>query len=305
MSQQLEVLNAKTGKLVAAIKGLSGSSTILQVKQAIHKQKKFLYPDRQEIRPQQKAKGAREDDTLSSLNIAPTGSTLYIKDLGPQIGWSTVFLVEYAGPLFIYLWVYTRPWLFYGDGAALKPYSLCSQIAAVCYAGHYAKRLLETQFVHRFSHGTMPIMNLFRNCGYYWGFTAYVAYHVNHPLFTAPCHLQMYGALACFTICELGNLSIHWALRQLRPPGSKVRRIPHPTSNPFTGLFSLVSCPNYTYEVGCWLSFAVMTQCLPAGLFMFAGFYQMIIWAMGKHRNYKKEFKDYPKGRKAIVPFVF
>ena len=27
---------------------------------------------------------------------------------------------------------------------------------------HYAKRLLETIFVHRFSNATMPIMNLFK-----------------------------------------------------------------------------------------------------------------------------------------------
>lgn len=31
--------------------------------------------------------------------------------------------------------------------------------------------------------------------------------------------------------------------------GSKTRKIPYPTKNPFTWLFLLVSCPNYTYEV--------------------------------------------------------
>ena len=47
----------------------------------------------------------------------------------------------------------------------------------------------------------------------------------------------------------------------------------------------------------CKLSF-------PAGLFTLAGFYQMAVWAMGKHRNYKREFKDYPRGRKPIIPFL-
>lgn len=42
-----------------------------------------------------------------------------------------------------------------------------------------------------------------------------------------------------------------------------VRKVPYPTSNPFTFLFRLVSCPNYTYEFGAWLSFTIMTQCLP------------------------------------------
>lgn len=75
----------------------------------------------------------------------------------------------------------------------------CS-IAAACWSIHYAKRLLETVFVHRFSHATMPLLNLFKNCSYYWGFTAYVAYHVNHPLFTSPCMLQVYGGLAAFLV---------------------------------------------------------------------------------------------------------
>lgn len=46
----------------------------------------------------------------------------------------------------------------------------------------------------------MPIMNLFKNCSYYWGFTAYVAYHVNHPLFTSPGKAQVYAALLLFIV---------------------------------------------------------------------------------------------------------
>ena len=114
---------------------------------------------------------------------------------------------------------------------------------------HYSKRLLETVFVHRFSNSTMPIMNLFKNCGYYWGFAAYIAYHINHPLYTSPSPGQVNAFLGCFLGAELGNFSIHLLLRNLRPAGSKTRRIPVPDWNPFTKLFNFVSCPNYTYEV--------------------------------------------------------
>lgn len=73
-------------------------------------------------------------------------------------------------------------------------------MAAFCWVFHYLKRILETFFVHRFSHATMPVRNLFRNCGYYWLFTAYVAYHINHPLYTAPCQIQSYVAFGIWIV---------------------------------------------------------------------------------------------------------
>ncbi|XP_006897447.1 PREDICTED: very-long-chain enoyl-CoA reductase-like [Elephantulus edwardii] len=114
---------------------------------------------------------------------------------------------------------------------------------------------------------------------------------------------QVKLALAIFEICQLGNFSIHMALRNLGPAGSKTRKIAFPTKNPFTWLFPLVSCPNYTYEVGSWIGFTIMTQCLPVALFSLVGFTQMMtILSKGKHRSYLKEFRHYPPLRSPIVP---
>jgi len=294
---------SSSGKPILKLDSLPSNTLVQDVKAKIHASKKGPYPGRQMLRLEPKGKALKDEDTLASTGFK-SGEKLYLKDLGPQMGWSTVFLAEYAGPLFVYLWVYTRPWLLYGSDAAAKPYSSVAHLAAFCWAVHYTKRILETLFVHRFSHATMPLMNLFKNCGYYWGFAGYIAYHVNHPLYTAPCCSQVYVSAALFFLFELGNLSIHLLLRDLRPPGSKVRKIPMPNKNPLTALFKYVSCPNYTYEVYAWIAFSIMTQCLPALMFAVAGLAQMTIWALGKHRNYKKEFPNYPKGRTSIIPFL-
>jgi very-long-chain enoyl-CoA reductase len=103
---------------------------------------------------------------------------------------------------------------------------------------------------------------------YYWGFAAWVAYYINHPQYT-PAYFginQVYIGLGGFIFNELGNLFIHLALRDLRPAGSKERKIPFPTSNPFTALFNFVSCPNYTYEIGSWIFFSIMVQSVPCKL---------------------------------------
>merc|ERR1712025_884702 len=110
----------------------------------------------------------------------------------------------------------------YGDTSKAEV-SQATHVAAAAWSFHYIKRLLETIFVHRFSNATMPLGNLFKNCSYYWGFAAYIAYHINHPLYTPPTSSQVYIFLAMFLLCELGNFTIHILLRNLRPAGSKVR----------------------------------------------------------------------------------
>jgi len=276
------------------------SWSIAKLKEAIAKQKPKLTVHRQSLRKELKGKDLNNQLLLSA--VLTNGNKIFVKDLGPQIAWTTVFLAEYAGPLFVYSIFALQPSIIYGESKS--ELSTVAFVAWICWVVHYSKRILETIFVHRFSHGTMPLFNLFKNCGYYWGFAAYVSYHVNHPLFTPPMFLQFVAGVGIFAWAELGNLSIHLLLRDLRPPGTTVRKIPVPNSNPLTMLFNYVSCPNYTYEYLAWIGFTVMTSCIPAFVFAAAGMFQMTLWALGKHKNYKKEFPNYPKNRKAILPFL-
>jgi very-long-chain enoyl-CoA reductase len=294
----------KPNKPGLSIEDLDENDTVLTIRRKFST-KKHLDVDRVVLRLDPRGKNLKDEQRISELNLPAKNAQLFFRDLGPQIGWKTVFLFEYAGPMLLYPLFYLRPSLVYGADAS-KPIHPVVTIALYCHTFHYAKRLFETQFIHRFSHGTMPIGNLFKNCSYYWGFAMFMSYFVNHPHYTPALlgPVQSYLGLIGFIVCELGNFSIHLLLRNLRPAGTKERKIPVPDGNPLTLLYNFVSCPNYTYEVFSWVSFTIMVQSLPAALFTLAGFLQMKIWADGKHRNYRKEFPNYPKGRKPIIPFL-
>uniref|UniRef100_A0A4W5JT63 Trans-2,3-enoyl-CoA reductase-like 2a n=1 Tax=Hucho hucho TaxID=62062 RepID=A0A4W5JT63_9TELE len=171
-----------------------------------------------------------------------------------------VFLAEYIGPLFIYLLFYFRvPYIYSQQDAFTSSSNSVVTLACACHTCHYIKRLIETIFVHRFSHGTMPLRTIVRNCVYYWTFSAWLAFYINHPLYTPPCKSSIIQTN--HSLCEAGNFSIHVALNNLKAEGgTKCRKFPLPTKNPFTWLFFLVSCPNYTYEVNisCFYDYGML-----------------------------------------------
>ncbi|KFU92038.1 Trans-2,3-enoyl-CoA reductase, partial [Chaetura pelagica] len=266
---EVEILDARTREKLCFLDKVEPHATIADIKSLFSKAHPQWYPARQSLRLDPKGRSLKDEDVLQTLPVGTT-ATLYFRDLGAQISWVTVRACV------------PRPCV---------PLSLCPP----CH--------LDTVGVPSVS-PTPPASP--QNCTYYWGFAAWMAYYINHPLYTPPAYgdEQVKVALAVFLFCQLGNFSIHVALRNLRPAGSKTRKIPYPTRNPFTWLFLLVSCPNYTYEVGSWIGFTIMTQCLPVALFSLVGFVQMAIWAQGKHRSYLREFRDYPPLRSPIIPFL-
>ena len=236
----------------------------------------------------------------SDVSISQTGlrdqSTIYVKDLGPQIAWRTVFLVEYLGPIIIH------PILL-----ALLPSSSPSTaqiLSCVLITLHFVKRELETLFVHRFSAATMPARNIFKNSAHYWLLAganiAYWIYKPNSPTARQHNPILIYGGLLLFILGEVGNLSTHITLRHLRSAGGKERGIP-------SGLgFDLVTCPNYMFETIAWTGILTVTWSLSTLLFVVVAVGQMGVWARGKEKKYRREFGDkYKKKRSVILPGIW
>ncbi|KAI5955691.1 TSC13 [Candida jiufengensis] len=246
-------------------------------------------------------------------NGIPKGSEnfqLYAKDLGPQISWRTVFLVEYFGPFIFHPLFYFFS-IFYG--VKPFPHTITQTIAFNLVLLHFLKREYETVFVHKFSNATMPIFNIFKNSTHYWilsGFNlAYFVYaptnhytgilsyvfHVNELPNWATISLVLLWAFA-----EFSNFTTHKILSDLRNQDAKKYVIPHGCG------FDLVSCPNYFFESLSWFAYALLVGNWSAWVFFVVSTGQMWLWAVKKHKRYLKTFgDDYKKlKRKVMIPYI-
>lgn len=106
------------------------------------------------------------------------------------------------------------------------------------------------------------------------------------------------GALL-FVAGWLINQHADHVLINLRPPGETGYRIPR------GGLYRYVTCPNYLGELITWTGWAVMTWSLPGLAFAIYTLANLGPRAADNHRWYHEKFPDYPRERRALVPFVW
>jgi len=299
-SENKKTINVKkrSGKFVGAVE-VEDATTADEFKELFNK-KFHYYPERQRFYIGNANGPFMKDGKLfdASGNNLKDGDTVIFKDLGVQISWRLVFVMEYFGPLWIFPLFMYFPSLFYK--APVSERSLTQKVAFVLVMFHFLKREFESLFVHRFSNATMPIVRLPLNCIHYWViFAAMVGYFLFHPKYSAPFLSPQitYLLAAIFLLFEALNFQTHLVLRNLRPRGTKKRGMPHGWG------FELVSSANYMWETLAWISFCIMTQTVTGWVFTVVAFYFMATWAVKKHKQYRKEFHDYPRIRKAIVPF--
>ena len=73
---------------------------------------------------------------------------------------------------------------------------------------------------------------------------------------------------------------------------------------PKGGLFKYISCPNFFGEIIEWFGFALMTFNIGSLSFFIWTCCNLIPRALAHHTWYKNKFNEYPKERKAILPFL-
>ncbi|XP_008314564.1 3-oxo-5-alpha-steroid 4-dehydrogenase 2a [Cynoglossus semilaevis] len=87
-------------------------------------------------------------------------------------------------------------------------------------------------------------------------------------------------------------------LRNLRKPNEIVYKIP------WGGLFEYVSGANFFGEIVEWCGYAIAVWNFPGFAFTFFTLCSIGPRAYHHHRDYLRRFDDYPRSRKALIPFI-
>jgi len=108
----------------------------------------------------------------------------------------------------------------------------------------------------------------------------------------------LWTGIAIFVGGWILNGSSDRRLIRLRGPGDAGYRIP------YGGGFRFVTCPNYLGEIIEWAGWALASRSPAALAFAVFTLANLVPRALSHHRWYRAEFPDYPRERKALIPFL-
>jgi very-long-chain enoyl-CoA reductase len=194
------------------------------------------------------------------------------------------------------LLIYGAPLVFLVIGAL--PYlSSPSTHQLILFAAlfiHFAKRTLEVLFVHKYS-GTMNQMTAIFIAAFY-SLTTFLPAYMNRQALQSADALTYLGVLI-FVYSEFVNFIHHKILRDLRQ-NTMDYVIPH------GGLFGRVVCPHFLFEIISWFGMFLIFRHL--SMFLFFAFTATYLTARSLRtlKWYRGKFPDFPKNRKAILPFI-
>lgn len=104
--------------------------------------------------------------------------------------------------------------------------------------------------------------------------------------------------LVLFIVGYIINVHSDHVLRSLRVNGDKAYYIPK------KGMHKLVAAPNYLGEIIEWCGWALLTLSLPGLAFAIFTIANLVPRALSNLNWYNQEFSDYPKNRKALIPYI-
>ncbi|XP_060190814.1 uncharacterized protein LOC132620129 [Lycium barbarum] len=166
---------------------------------------------------------------------------------------------------------------------------------------HFLKRVLEVLFVHKYSGAMVLVLgSVLIISSSYFMLVAFLIY-IQHLIqgYREPQVDLKYVGLMIFFIGICGNFYHHYLLSKLRDKREQGYKIPQ------GGLFSMVICPHYLFEILDFLGISFISQISLS----FSCVVGSTVYLMGRsyvtRKWYISKFKEFPNNVKALIPFVF
>ncbi|CAL1526182.1 unnamed protein product [Lymnaea stagnalis] len=206
-----------------------------------------------------------------------------------KFAWLVQELPSFVCPLLV---------LFYSDSP--KSNNFLNIFALSLFLLHYFQRTFIFPFLIRGGKPTplIPFLMALIFCilnGYMQG--AYILKFADLQ-WTPGTSLRIIAGTAIFFTGLLINLHSDHILRNLRKSGETGYKIP------YGGMFNYISGANFFGEMVEWFGFAILNWTLPTMAFSVFTLCNVGPRAFQHHRWYKEKFDDYPRNRKALIPFV-
>ncbi|MBN8580296.1 MAG: DUF1295 domain-containing protein [Anaerolineae bacterium] len=172
--------------------------------------------------------------------------------------------------------------------------TLMQWLVYIAVAFHFIKRVLESLFVHKYA-GKIDLPTTLMIASFY-SLAASMLGWLNQNPFPAPDGWTYLGILL-YIVGIIGNFYHHKLLADLRK-NSLDYFIPK------GGLFEVVVCPHYLFEILIWLGIALLSRHLMAWLILLFIVMYLTTRSWRALKWYHEKFKDFPKDRKGILPFI-
>jgi steroid 5-alpha reductase family enzyme len=209
--------------------------------------------------------------------------------IDPKWGWFVMEFPALSAPFFFFFF-------------SQRSQNVVAVIFFVIWEIHYIQRTLIYPVMMKKSLHRMPLfvmfMGLFFNiCNGYLNSRYLFTLSSPYPLRWLSDPRFILG-VAMFSAGFVINIHSDSILRSLRRKGETGYKIPK------GGAFKYISSPNYFGEILEWAGWGIATWSLPGAAFAFWTVANLVPRARANHSWYLSTFPDYPKTRKAIIPFV-
>lgn len=159
---------------------------------------------------------------------------------------------------------------------------------------HFAKRVLESLFLHRYS-GPVQVVTTALIASFY-SLAAFLIGWLNRSPIPAIDSWFLAG-ISLFLIGLAGNFYHHKLLADLRKNSLEY-------FIPTGGLFERVVCPHYLFEILTWTGIFLMSRHLAALLVLAIMTMYLVGRSLGTLKWYHDRFQNFPTDRKALLPYV-